>query len=89
MAAVAKIYARISECPELFGLSRATMYRGKDANRWNIYKVGGIALVKIAEVVEAIENQASPSTTHMGDQLGGQSKAENSTHNKIKDLSAK
>lgn len=58
MGATPKIYARIHECPDLFGLSRATMYRGKDAGRWNIYKIGGVALVKVAEVMAAIESEA-------------------------------
>ena len=59
VAATPKIYARIHECPELFGLSRATMYRGKNQGRWNIYKIGGVALVKVTEVMAAIEETAA------------------------------
>lgn len=53
-----KIFARISECPTLFGMSRATVYRGKDKGLWKIYKLGKISLVKISEVQEAIEASA-------------------------------
>jgi len=60
MPASEKLYARISECPDIFGMSRATIYRGKDKGFWKIYKLGKMSLVKISEVQEAIESNAEP-----------------------------
>lgn len=52
---VEKRYARIHECKEMFGISRATVYRMKDRGQIRIFKVGSVSLVKVAELEELIE----------------------------------
>lgn len=54
-ASVEKKYARIHECQDMFGISRATVYRMKDRGQINIFKIGNVSLVKVAEMENVIE----------------------------------
>ena len=51
-----KIYARIRECKELFGLSRATVYRRANEDCFQIYKKNGVSVVKVSEVCAWLES---------------------------------
>ncbi|WP_171178618.1 AlpA family transcriptional regulator [Ruegeria sp. HKCCD8929] len=53
-----KIYARIKECRDLFGMSRATVYRRAKEQCFKIYKRNGMSVVKIEEVSTWIEGQS-------------------------------
>lgn len=56
------IYARPSDSAQVFGVSRATLYRWAKAGAFRIYKRGTASFVKISEVCAYIEG--------LGDQLG-------------------
>ena len=56
-AAQSRIYFRPTECPALFGISVATLYRWAAAKRITIHKAGSISLVKVADMEAAIEGR--------------------------------
>jgi len=49
------LYVRVSECKATFGISRSTIYEMASRGDVRIYKVGGAALLKVAEVAQMIE----------------------------------
>ncbi|WP_027259139.1 helix-turn-helix transcriptional regulator [Leisingera aquimarina] len=55
MSAQMKIYARIKERRDLFGMSRATVYRRAKEKCFPIYKRNGMSVVKIEEVTAWLE----------------------------------
>ena len=50
------LYVRISDAREVFGISRWTVYRLAKDGHVRIYKRGGSAWLKVAEVCAYIEN---------------------------------
>ncbi len=62
--AIRPVTCRPAQAQQVFGVSRATIYRWADKGHIKIYKRGGVALVKVEDVLSYI--------TGLGDQLGDQ-----------------
>lgn len=58
------LYIRPSQAQQVFGISRATIYRWADAGAFKIHKRGNASFVKIADVTRYIEGG------QVGDQTG-------------------
>ena len=56
-AAPSRIYFRPTECPALFVISVATLYRWAAAKCITIHKEGAISFVKVADMDAAIERR--------------------------------
>ena len=62
MTALQPIYVRPTRAPEVFGVSRATIYRWAAKGVIRIYKRGTQSFVKVSEVTSYVEG--------LGDHLG-------------------
>ncbi len=51
-----RITIRVSEVPDVFGISTDTLYNWQKAGRIRIHKKGGLSLVEIAEVLAYIRS---------------------------------
>lgn len=52
---IPRLYFRPEETPQIFGFSRAVLYRLAAAGEVRIYKLGTMTLFKVAEVIKLIE----------------------------------
>ncbi len=53
------LFVRVSDCPTVFGISRATIYRWKNAGDVKIFKRGGASFVKVSEMEDLITGEAA------------------------------
>jgi excisionase family DNA binding protein len=51
-----RITIRVSEAPEVFGISTDTIYKWRDAGKIRIHKKGGMSLLKVSDVLAYIES---------------------------------
>lgn len=58
-ARLAPLYIRVSRAPEVFGISRPTIYRLAKRGVLTIHKRGGLSLLKVSEVEAYIEGRAA------------------------------
>lgn len=58
-----QLYMRPGQAPEIFGISRTTIYRWVQAGHFQIYKRGQNSMIRVADVEKYI--------TGLGGSLGG------------------
>jgi len=51
-----RLTIRVSEAPQVFGVSTDTIYKWEKAGRIRIHKKGGMSLLKVSEVLAYIES---------------------------------
>ena len=51
----APLYIRVTDAPQVFGLSVATIYRHVGGGAFPVYKRGNASLLKVAEVAQWID----------------------------------
>ena len=59
VAILQPLFVRVRDCPIVFGISRATIYRWKNAGDVKIYKRGGASFVKVTEMEELITGEVA------------------------------
>ena len=65
-ARIAPVTCRPTQAPQVFGVSRATIYRWAEKGHIRLYQRAGMTFVKVDEVLAYI--------TGLGDHLGDQTK---------------